>query len=329
MPRIWRQELNMAFFRRPKQLWLPLSSFGLPASMNCLVSRYPETSRPSIRRLLDVCPEAAQLAYVNPMLALTVAYIMPEAKAVDLAALVRQGQASICRACGFRPATPSLARLLARYPTELAVSGNVEALRDVWRNAWFRRALPHLARVNFSITYLLRRPECRPLISSRMLMQLSAANPNVLLGFIEATHEYMACVRLGLLPLRPIKSLHSPAEWVAQMEKLPAVPGLRLPSPPFPAGDGINPLVESWQLIEEGERLRTCAGTLIIQRKILDRELYLYRITRPMPATLLLERNCDDVWILAQVRARDNADAPPEVLQHVERWLAGHLVAAA
>jgi len=105
-------------------------------------------------------------------------------------------------------------------------------------------------------------------------------------------------------------------EQIKQLRKKMAV---RLPDPPIPGTDTIQPLRTGKELLIEGQQQRNCVGGYIprVQRK----ECYIYRVLAPKRATLSLTKWPDGEWRIGELKAACNKPVKKETRAAVEHWL--------
>lgn len=295
------------FWATPQETWRLVDKFSSAAIMPLL-------------RLLARFPEAAQLVRHNPGLAVLLATKAASWSPDELRGQIRRKQVALGAELG---CAPGIVRLLARLDRNLCNRRNIKILQHAWHDPRLARLLPHM-KLNFALFILLDDPDFRPQSNSRLLLELSRANHNQLCNFIQAwDHPLRALFRLGLGSDHPLESMNAFYQWQHRMQFLPAKPRLPLPPPPLPGQPGIEPITDSRGLIDEGRDQTNCAGTLDVQRQVIEGGIFLYRVLHPERATLCLRQDWpENRWVIAQIRSTGNKPASPDLRGFVERWLA-------
>lgn len=211
--------------------------------------------------------------------------------------------------------------LLARLPPQWRTSQNRAALTDATQIPWLRKSLLHLPCLNFAIMYLLRERCLWPCLTSRLLLDLSNSNDRAHFAFVDEMLSYEAHMRCGLLVPSPLINLSTVGRRLKEMEKLPAKPHLILPLPPLASPQGIEPLATSLDLLQEGREQENCIGTIAVQRRVIAGDIYCYRVTQPIRATILLRKVADGRWSVDQIKAARNKAVPAEAVWFIAPWL--------
>lgn len=94
--------------------------------------------------------------------------------------------------------------------------------------------------------------------------------------------------------------------------------GKRFPPPPFPGGEGIEPITNSAELKQLALEFHNCClsyfGDLSFGRYAI------YRIRQPKPAVLGLKRDYEGRWHIDQLLGARNHKVSRTVMEHVEGW---------
>jgi hypothetical protein len=120
---------------------------------------------------------------------------------------------------------------------------------------------------------------------------------------------------------RRLKGLHD--AWTKRLNsmkeaKLILKYGEKLPPPPLPGAEDIQPIDSVRELLLEGKIMRHCAGSYI--DAVRSGTCYLYRVTAPERATLEIRKNGAGGWELGQLKTHGNGAPGHDVTQRAREW---------
>ena len=96
--------------------------------------------------------------------------------------------------------------------------------------------------------------------------------------------------------------------------------GKKLPPPPLPGTDKIQPIDSVRELLLEGQIMHHCVGSYI--ENVLSGDWYIYRIMEPERATLgILLDDMAGIWAVAQLKSYSNSTPSADVVELVYEWL--------
>ncbi len=233
--------------------------------------------------------------------------------------LVRRKQREIARWLGF-PATDAAVRILAKIePPALTVKAMV-FLRQALADVQLARVLGHLEVVNDDVLQMVSRKWLRPRLTPQLLVEASCdaareitrgasavrmLEDTLVLAQRLAGHE----VPRQFTRLVQLRDVHDRLaliynEEVAELD-LRRYDGVTLPPPPFLGTADIVPLESAASVIHEGLAMNHCVGTYV--DRVLNGSVFLYRVPRPVPATLAITRGLDGRWGPGELRGPRNA----------------------
>jgi hypothetical protein len=95
--------------------------------------------------------------------------------------------------------------------------------------------------------------------------------------------------------------------------------GEKLPPPPLPGTNGIQPIDSVRELLLEGRIMHHCVGGYIDD--VRPGGCYIYRITEPERATLEIRRNASGTWVQGGLASYCNGRPGMDVVMRVREWL--------
>lgn len=228
-----------------------------------------------------------------------------------------------CLSSETRPKPQVLAaRLWRRIPSRFDNPQNRAAIIEAMQIPWLRKTLFHLPEFNLGITYLLRNRRHWPQITSHLLIEIANSNHTAVCHFLDELFRYEDYLRRGLLDPRPMRTITTLLRRHKKLDQQPARPHLPLPQPPLAGGPGIDPISTSAGLLREASEQRNCLGTIAIQRRILDGDIYCYRLMAPVRATILLRlKHETGRWLVEQIKATNNQRVSVEAYWRIGQWL--------
>lgn len=239
----------------------------------------------------------------------------------------RVKQAKLCEWLGL-PATNSNAKILRKLKPVSCCPESVAGLCRLLASGRHAKLLRHLPALNAAAILFLAEPRCDHLVTRQRVIQLLEFRFPP--GDANETHPLWKLVRLAeqTRQLKPL--VRALATEFTDLEELDGVldqsSGLRrtwfrkrkpFPPPPIAMRDGIEPITSYEVLLEETLEQGNCALNLYPQ--IRRGELYVYRITQPVRATLSLRRARPIGWKIDQLECSHNRPAPQEAWEVVKR----------
>jgi hypothetical protein len=121
---------------------------------------------------------------------------------------------------------------------------------------------------------------------------------------------------------RKLSGLHE--EWTRrlnneELDTLVKKYGEKLPPPPLPGAEDIQPVDSVRELLLEGRLMRHCVGGYI--DKVRSGKCYIYRITAPERATLEILRDEAGAWVQGQLKSYYNSSPSKDVFRLTREWL--------
>jgi hypothetical protein len=149
-------------------------------------------------------------------------------------------------------------------------------------------------------------------------------NLGLQLGIADAPGLVAACA-----DWRGLQGLHD--AWTKRLnsmevEALVRKHGEKLPPPPLPGAEGIEPIDSVRELFLEGKLMHHCVGGYIDD--VLSGQRYIYRVTGPERATLEIQKNKAGAWEVGQVKTRYNGAPGDEVAKRAREWFSEKTLAA-
>lgn len=96
------------------------------------------------------------------------------------------------------------------------------------------------------------------------------------------------------------------------------------PVAPLPGTDDIVPITSKAGLKAEGNEQSNCVGSYA--RQVMANHTYIYKVLRPMRATLSIVRGSDCNWRIGQLRASLNGPVDHRTVETVQKWLAPYMM---
>lgn len=234
------------------------------------------------------------------------------------------------------PATDSARRLLRKLDHRSIKVSALLNLRDGMRDPETMKRLRHLPTLNHGVIRLACDRSLRPWVTPQLLLDVALAGTRQ--DYIQSTgHDehrfsctamkFLECYDLVIfegLNLSRLEGIHSIADLKRRHEELAQeaqdkAPGKRNISPPPFAGTGdIVPLSSEQLMIEEGELMAHCVGSL--RGWAVHGGFAFYRVLAPERATLSIGRQ-DEGWEIVELRLARNQEPAAATWQAVRAWL--------
>ena len=287
----------------------------------------------TVLRLLRRSNSARDLASDNPALLLVVAHWMDatEQPLEDVVELLRVKRRRILRAVtgvDSNAAVNALRHLRVRYLDNAAVAAIIEGVSS----ERFRRLVSEDAalttealRVAASapeelahglVLDLLREPHPRPALFQAMRLFEDTRRLGFALGIVDHETALSRCRNRSQL-----RRLHD--RWCARYNRgqapRPSRYGdRRFPRPPIPGTADIVPIESASALREEGDRMRHCVGSYVLE--VLEGRSFVYAVLAPERATLEVAFAKDGPCI-RQLRLAHNRSPSAKTRMAVQKWL--------
>jgi hypothetical protein len=286
--------------------------------------------------LIARCPGALDLARSNPALAFALAspwvFRRPAPKQPLRAAraLLRRPQHEIAGWLGF-PQSRSAVRILRKLPPDKCTVPNLLNLRRLC--VTHSKPLRHIRRLGEETIRLLLMSDENFQPTGRYLAEVSAHPPPAwLCGEPQLVQDVLwlrdSVGETGPMPMLThahLLRIHDQlVERLGRMD-LKKFDRLPLPEPPLPGHESENlrlePLTTEIDLVEEGRIQRNCAGAYA--PRVRQGGLFLYRVTAPERATLLIARVRMGEWRISELKAAENRPVSDETAAAIHNWLRG------
>jgi hypothetical protein len=311
---------------------------SLPASMAAF-STIPDGERQIASKFTDRrwhvlalmarCPGAADLLEANPALgfALANSWVLRDAPVAQpmrsARALIRKSQACIMEWLGFEP-SERVRRILRRIEPAALSGRALPQLRRALANPQVQEALAHLPNINAEILPFVTHPDSMAQVTTRFLRDvLEQAPPRTGVGVNWRESSFCRWIeirrmssQIDLEPPRILHELSNINRWHALLVKihqqdretetacdpLQANPTV-FPPAPFQDVPGIEAILTSQSLWEEGRTMRHCVANY--RYDIEAGRCAVYRVTDPCRATLSLTKQPSG-WVLDEIRGLGN-----------------------
>lgn len=244
--------------------------------------------------------------------------------------LVRRRRRDILGALGF-PATESAVRILRRMPLRSVRPWVLARLRECMGDPALCKTLAHLPRINVGAVVLLADPDLRPRVGPALLREVADDVREDGWPTVAARMAQVLSWREEMAPDAPVGRMRDRQALDAAYQEAEIAyirwesdqqVDARLPGPPIPGNDEIQPLHRPQQIVREGHAQHNCLVRRGWLAEVQRREVYLYQILQPERATFSLVRGRDGRWTLDQVERAGNRPAHPETVARIEAWLA-------
>jgi hypothetical protein len=303
--------------------------FSFPKDIANGVERF-QSKQWSILHLLKAEPEVIDLVRTNPALVYLLAHEFIDQYRGEKAWPRFNGyqQRVLARRLGF-PATESAVNMLKKIPAESVSLPRLKRLRTAMLQPENQKHLSHVSVLNAGVIELVCDDQLRDLWTPRLLENVSGSlHEKYRAATAEMLHEILA-MRQTVCPERKLQfqsltQLHRVHDELSAeyRRRMPAVfEGWSFPRPPVTgAPNCIVPILSPVELAKEGEAQANCVASY--GRRVLDGNVFIYRVLYPERATLSLVRSEDGQWRLGELRAARNMPVQPATEHVVEYWLA-------
>lgn len=306
--------------------------FSVPKPVAARVDKF--TNRQwNLLKLLEMKPMALEVCRSNAALTFAVANLANFRKLGNLDSLrfaadhILDKQRDLLSCIDF-PGTQSSVKVLAKTVPESVCPENLLLLRNLIREDTIGKVLSHLPKINFGILELLSLHPIRNQLPMSLLEQV-AQSPAEKYRSVVAN-----CVRESLFMMEQLELKVSPRDFASidriqaqnrqlteDFCKLEAVRkcNRRFPMPPIPGTAGIVPIRTEWELIREGREQSNCVASYA--DRVINRNVYIYRVLEPERCTLSIYQASDRAWELDQLKTRFNGNPARATMEVVHVWL--------
>jgi hypothetical protein len=248
-------------------------------------------------------------------------------------------QREILHWLGF-PASQAWVNILLKIPPEAVSLDRLVSLRDVSPDVNVEKLLRHLPALNAGVLMLVTDRRLLELVSLPLLSEVAASPDELiasttahLLSDILSLRNQMELAR-PLSPLRSVQHVRKKQQEMVEeharfLERQVAERRARysqheaeegpLPEPPLPGTPKIVPLMQAWQLQEEGLAQHHCVGSYAAS--VRQGRRYIYRVLSPERATLSIVPGPDGCWGIEQIYRACNQAVGTATRQAVLDWL--------
>ena len=211
----------------------------------------------------------------------------------------------------------------------------VNTLREAVANESVCKHLSHVSAINTGVLGLLGNPGLQGMFEPKLLQEVSRIRKENYYPFTakqleEILYMYRRARPRETLPcftsIRRIEACHDELAQDFLRTSSKRLSHCRIPRPPIPGIDKIQPLTTLRQLKKEGEMQHNCVATYA--RRVAKRELYIYRVLEPERATLAIVKGAGGTWRRGELRGDRNSDVTPETETAVDSWLAHYAIGA-
>ena len=284
---------------------------------------------------------AEDLFASNPALAFYLAHFrsfLPDVPVQEVPRdIVKAKQRDITRWLGL-PGSNTAVKILRKIPPESITTLRADDMRSMLEDSAAARLLVHVPNINAGVLALVEWQRLRPAITATLLREVAADKrqkyaPHTARLLAHTLHLYRGLHPVASFPqFRSLASLQTRHDALV-LEHLRAqgplagkvkLKGVRFSRPPVPGTPDIEPIMTGEGLVAEGLTQHNCVASYA--RRILSREIYIYRVLRPERATLCIARQPDGNWIEQELATSYNQPASSKTAEAVHDWLLMHAV---
>ena len=333
----WSDPGHHERFRQQQRCLLDMERFleRVPAALTPFLET-AQTGQLGLCRAYHLLKEPyLELLETNPLLAWMMAQpcFLPwnDENAALLERLIRARRTAVLSALGFSAATPAVERILRRVPAAHAGEESARRLRRILSDPVRVRLLSHLEIVHRSVIAIASRPTLAALATPALLRELSDSEDEYRDGAaFRALRRVAAAVRRGHPRPAPFTRREALLDWCeaddarAGNAPVAALGDGTLPPAPFcvtdtPEGLVLEPLQTTFALVRESRQMHHCIENYA--RRAHTGKYSVYRVLSPERATAGL-RLWGGLWVLDEIRGRQNAEVSARTLEGVLDWLA-------
>lgn len=304
---------------------------GIPAPVRDVVARFPARHW-HLLSMVARCDSTLQLLQETPGLGFAMAscWVFSNAQSGQAMRWIRRmaprRRRDIVAALGF-PKSEAAVRVLAKLKPDSCSVSNILLLKDLLEVKYASKILAHAPLIDNTLLTLMSFAPLQAAVSPRFVSQVA-------LGRNFATCREMLpgmlwdCMRMRkLLRVKDVKRFQNVESLVVAHDKLSQLvlekahserKDIKFPEPPVCGCDGISPILNVVDLCEEAREQRNCVASLAWD--IIDRSLFVYRMHKPVRATIAL-RHEGGVWALSEVAAAGNQPVSTEAHAAIGDWL--------
>ena len=308
---------------------------SLPPRLALAAERYPARQW-AVLRMVQEREEAVELLEQNPALGFCTANLarfrsLSGNLGQQAAELSRRPQRDVLGWLDF-PDTQAWVNLFSKIQPETVTVERVLALREVACDKDMAKRLAHVPAINTGVLELACQPRLLSLISPTLLAEIASSEAERLRG--SAVHLLADLVdtlqRMNEPPqfsgIRTLAGLRERGQEIdAAYQRHMRLRArtfleLRFPVPPVAGTDGIVPLTDPGQLVEEGRHQHNCVGGYA--ERVAAGKVFVYRVLLPERATLSIRPAADGGWEIVQLLRACNQAVSTATAVAVQLWLA-------
>lgn len=302
------------------------------------VSLFPVEEREALAAFIDGFPEALDLAFTNPPLAVALAnaqgwdtFGLVRVDRAFISGLLRQRRRRICGALGY-PSSERVVRILAKVQTQACRVNLLVRVRSSLRKPEILSIFSHLPTVSAAQLRVaadlgnVRRVS--PALFENLATQFTRESED---GWGRLLRQIETVLYLRPSQWRPFRSVQKlrrsyDREWrkLAGLQNFDpfhgnaALHGIPFPPAPLPGIDDIQPIDSAAAFVEEARTMSHCV--LSYAWRVAEGDTYLYRVMIPERATLLIGY-CGTSWRMEELAGVRNQPVSSATEALVESWL--------
>ena len=302
------------------------------------VSLFPVEERDALTALIKGFPEALDLAFTNPPLAVALAnapawdtFGLVRVDRAFIGGLLRQRRRRICGALGF-PSSGRVVRILGKVQPQACSVRPLARVRCSLRNPALLSILSHLPTIGAAELRLAADLSNAPRVSAALFADLTAQfTCETEDGWGRLLRQIETLLRLRPPHWRPFRSVQKVRRcydrlWrdlagLLNFDPLhadTALSDIPFPPVPLPGLDEIQPINSAAALVEEARAMDHCV--LSYAWRVAEGDTYLYRVMNPERATLLIGYR-GTAWRMEELAGVRNQPVSSATEDLIESWL--------
>lgn len=302
------------------------------------VSLFPVDERDALRAFIEGFPEALDLAFTNPALAVALAnapswdtFGLVKVDRTFIGGLLRRRRRKICGALGY-PSSGRVVRILGKVQPQACRMNLLARVRCSLRNPALLSILSHLPTIGAAELRLAADLGDAPRVSAALFVDLAAQfTRETDEGWGRLLRQIETLIRLRPPHWRPFHSVQKMRRcydrlWrdLAGLQNFDplhadtALSDIPFPPIPLPGLDEIQPIDCVAALVEEARAMDHCV--LSYAWRVAEGDTYLYRVMNPERATLLIGYR-GTAWHMEELAGVRNQPVSSATEDLVESWL--------
>lgn len=302
------------------------------------VSLFPVEEREALTAFIEGFPEAVDLAFTNPPLAVALANAqvwdtlgLVRVDRAFISGLLRQRRRRICGALGY-PASERVVRILGKVQPEACRVNLLARVRCSLRNPALVSILSHLPTIGAAELRIAADLSNAPRVSAAFFADLAAQfTRETDDGWERLLRQIETLLRLRPPHCRPFHSVKKARRSYYRLwrdlaglgnfdptHEDTAIPDPQFPAVPLPGIDEIQPIDSAPALVEEARVMGHCV--LSYAGRVAEGDTYLYRVMNPERATVLIGYS-STAWHLQELAGVHNQPVSSATEELVESWL--------